>query len=78
MNYGLMEGKYLFHLYVHIFFILEKWNRWEGHNNCNLAILEHVYMRPEVNPSRFEVSNRFESCSVYMGISLPQRANDGF
>ena len=23
-------------------------------------ILEHVYMRPEVNSNRFEISNRFE------------------
>ena len=25
-----------------------------------INILEHVYMRPEVNSNRFEISNRFE------------------
>ena len=42
-----------------ISFILEKLNRWKG-NNWNLAILEHVYMRPQVKSNRFEISKRFE------------------
>ena len=43
-----------------ISFILEKLKRWKGNNNWNLAILEQVYMRPEVNSNWFEISNRFE------------------
>ena len=28
--------------------------------NLNAKLLEHVYMRPEVNLNRFEISNHFE------------------
>ena len=30
-------------------------------------MLEHVYMRPEVNSKRFEISNRFEMSSRLHG-----------
>ena len=30
-------------------------------------ILEHVYMRPEVNSNRFEISNRFEKLFCLLG-----------
>ena len=29
-------------------------------NDLRLRILDHVYMRPEVNSNRLEISNRFE------------------
>ena len=47
-------------IYMFISFILEKLKRWKGNDNRNLAILEQVYMRPEVNSNWFEISNRFE------------------
>ena len=46
--------------------------------------LDHVYMRPEVNSNRFEISNRFEklfrvhgnfATAVYMAISLRPTLN---
>ena len=39
---------------------------------------EHVYMRPEVNSNRFEISNRFEKSFRLHGDFTQQRANDGF
>ena len=47
-------------IYMFISFILEKLSRWKGNNNCDLAILEYIYMRPRVNSNQFEISNRFE------------------
>ena len=50
----------------------------------NCLQLDHVYMRPEVNSNRFEISNRFEklfrvhgnfATAVYMAISLRPTLN---
>ena len=45
-------------------------------NKIFFLIIEHFYMRPEVNSNRFEISNRFEMSfrlhGSYLEISLPQ------
>ena len=62
-----------------ISFILEKTNRWKGNNKCNLAILEHIYMRPKANSNQFEISNCFEKLFCLHDVfSLWQHANDSF
>ena len=52
-------------------------SQWFSYNFCidcmqlkitpDVSSLEHVYMRPEVNSSRFEMSNRFEMSSCLHG-----------
>ena len=44
----------------------------------NSKKLRAVYMRPEVNSNRFEISTRFEKSFRLHGDLLSQRANDSF